>query len=411
MDRKCGKKIKKYVGAYLIFAVLFSVFLYLMGSYEVSLERQRMTALLARHPELDAEIIRLWEKPADDRLQEAVTAEAYDAVVKKIEEQYGYRIGRSKSAERFLIFWGAGMLVGAVFTVCLGYLERRRKENDFEHMFNKVGECLRQFQRGNFRQIPEHDDVSEEWLNLWETLRELGVYFEGLKARLKEEEDSTKALITDISHQLKTPLASLRMSHELITDGDVSEEERREFQEQEAKEIEKLEALLSELVNLSRLEKRMIQIKPVPASLKNTVTEAVGQIYMKAKYKQIELQVEMERDIEVCHDTKWTVEAFANVLDNAVKYSPEHTQITVRVYPLVKNVLIEIEDEGMGIGQEELAKIYQRFYRGEKAKETVQEGAGVGLYLSRMILERQGGTISAKRRIERGTVFKITLPC
>lgn len=247
-------------------------------------------------------------------------------------------------------------------------------------------------------------------MQLWERLTELGLYFAALKKRLREEEDSTKALITDISHQLKTPLASLRMSYELITGDAVTEDEQREFQAQGEKEMQKLEELLDELVNLSRLEAHMITLKPVSASLKETITEAVSQIYMKARQKDIAVGVEMETDFTVCHDVKWTTEALANVLENAVKYSEAHTAVTVRVTPLVKNVLIAVEDEGMGIDKEEIARIYQRFYRGTRAKELVKEGAGVGLYLTRMILERQGGTISAKRKANRGTVFQMTLP-
>ena len=126
--------------------------------------------------------------------------------------------------------------------------------------------------------------------------------------------------------------------------------------------------------------------------------------------KDISIQVEMDDDIVVNHDSKWTVEALTNILENAVKYSPEHTTITVRTQELASNVLIEVEDEGMGIPAEELHKIYQRFYRGRKAKEQVKDGAGVGLYLARKIIEEQGGTIAAKRKAEKGMIFKVTLP-
>lgn len=154
----------------------------------------------------------------------------------------------------------------------------------------------------------------------------------------------------------------------------------------------------------------MIQIRPLPASLKKTIAGAVSQIYMKARNKEIEIQVEMEEDLEVCHDVKWTEEAFVNILDNSVKYSREHTMVTVRVKRLVRNVLIEVEDEGIGIVKEELPRIYHRFYRGKSARKMEEEGAGVGLYLARLILERQGGTISAKQKSGEGTIFRITLP-
>ena len=224
------------------------------------------------------------------------------------------------------------------------------------------------------------------------------------------EREKIKELITDISHQLKTPLASLRMRHELVAENRVTGEEQREFLEQESQELTKLEQLLNELVNLSRLETHMIQIHSLHESLKKTLTEAVSQIYMKARGKDISIQVEMDDDIVVNHDSKWTVEALTNILENAVKYSPEHTTITVRTQELASNVLIEVEDEGMGIPAEELHKIYQRFYRGRKAKEQVKDGAGVGLYLARKIIEEQGGTIAAKRKAEKGMIFKVTLP-
>ena len=409
MDRKSDKKLTKYLGAYLVFAVLFSVFLLALERHYVTNELQRVLFLLAEHPELETEIVGLWGKNDQREPANFTTTDAMITAMETIEEKYGYRLQYALDRS-FWGFWCAGMLLGAAMTAVLGFLawRRRIKNNISEELLREVCECLAQFQRGEFGKIPAFENGS--WMRLGERLKELGIYFADLKARLKEEEDSTKALITDISHQLKTPLASLRMSYELVTGEHISEGERREFLAQGEKEIQKLEELLEELVNLSRLETHMIAIKPVDASLKETIAEAVSQVYMKARNKEIAVCVEFEGDLTVSHDVRWTAEAFANVLENAVKYSGAHTTVTVRVIPLAKNVLIAVEDEGMGIAKEETAKIYQRFYRGTRAKELVKDGAGVGLYLTRMILERQGGTILAKRRAERGTVFQMTLP-
>ncbi len=411
MDGKGSQKIKKYLVIYLIFAVLFSGFMCALAGYENSVKQEQMLALMAGHPELEAQIIALLGNSGEDAYSMRKEDAKEDFGI--ITEKYGYEPKAFLVSKGRMLFWAAGMLLGVFGIGLAGYLNWRRQQKSAvsQRQFQELYECLEEFQRGNFRNIWDYENASEEWMRIWESLRELGLYFEGLKGRLKEEEESTKALITDISHQLKTPLASLRMSYELVAGDNLTQEERREFQEQEEKEIEKLEMLLSELVNLSRLETRMIQIKPVMTSLKETVTEAVSRIYVKARNKDIDICVEMEGDFNLCHDAKWTEEALKNVLENAVKYSKEHTIVTVRVLSLIHNVLIEIEDEGMGIREDELAKIYQRFYRGEEAKENVKEGTGVGLYLTRMILERQGGTISAKRKRERGTVFRITLPC
>ncbi len=407
MDRERKQKVIKYLGRYAAFAIIFSVFMYASAAYENYVEQQKMLALLARHPELEAEVISLWKKP--ENYMEIWP----DAAARMVEEKYGYQLDGSEPKKAFWIFWGAGLLAGIFFTGVSGYFEwhKQKKVKASGEELQELFECLERFREGDFRRIPSREEPDAEWMKLWETVRELGAYFEGLEERLSAEEESTKALITDISHQLKTPLASLRMSYELAAEDSLTEEERKEFQEQEAKEIEKLEMLLGELVNLSRLETHMIQIRPVYASLKDTLTEAVSQIYMKARSKGIEIQVDMAGDMEIHHDPKWTNEAFANVLDNAVKYSANNTVISVRVQPLIKNVLIEVEDEGIGLLPEEFVKIYQRFYRGREAKEKVKEGAGIGLYLTRMILERQGGTISAKSKAGRGTIFRITLPC
>lgn len=256
----------------------------------------------------------------------------------------------------------------------------------------------------------DETECAEAWRRIQEHLWELGFYFADLKERLAEEENSTKALITDISHQLKTPLASIRMSHELVKSETLTVQECREFLESETQEINKMELLLEELVNISRLESNMIQLKSEYQGMKQTIVEAVSQVFMKAHNKQMEVCVDFEADIPVKHDKKWTTEALVNVLDNAIKYSEEQTTVQIRVKRLTAHLLIEIEDEGMGITEEELHKIFKRFYRGSNARKCVKDGAGVGLYLARWIVEQQGGNMIAKRKIGKGSIFLITLP-
>ncbi len=418
MERECNKKIRKYFAGYLVFLILFSFFMYILARYETETDRQRILLLMTEHPELEAEIIAAWEKSGRlpfGRNEAGSRKELLESsrMAEMIEEKYGYDIGHLVSERIWWGLWGVGICIGTVWTVILGCLERKNRAGVRDKLW-KLYERLEQFREGRFEGIPDYEadaeDYPEEWMKVWESLRELGVYFEGLKERLKEEENSTNAMITDISHQLKTPLASLRMCHELVVGDRQTKEEREEFQEREEREIEKLENLLKELVNLSRLETHMIQLKPRAGSIKKTIAAAVSQIYMKAKDKDIRIQADIGEDQEICHDPGWTEEALVNVFDNAVKYSGEHTVVTIRVKPLITYVMIEIEDEGIGIRKDELQKIYQRFYRGRDAAKISEEGAGVGLYLARMILERQGGSISAKQKRGNGTVFRITLP-
>ena len=210
---------------------------------------------------------------------------------------------------------------------------------------------------------------------------------EVLLRRIEQEEAKSKALVTDISHQLKTPLASLKMCYEIADTSDFSRDEQLEFLMQGKNEVEKLENLTQSLIQLSRLEAHMIQIHRERAGLKATLLGAVNNIYMKAFEKGVEISVDEFEDGNVFHDVRWTQEAFVNVLDNAVKYSPANSHIHIRVTRLSSIYLLEVEDEGAGVKTEEANQIFKRFYRGSAARICGTEGSGVGLYLTRKILE------------------------
>lgn len=337
----------------------------------------------------------------------------YPELQLELQDNFSYYQGQITRFEWMIAV--AVIILMFLFGVILLQLKRQEQKRTlaaYNDEMDLIYEQLIRFQKGDFESVLSAEDtvVADCWKGVHEKLREMGYYFSDLKERLAEEENSTKTLITDISHQLKTPLASVRMCHELAQSPDLSEEERSGFLETETQEIAKMESLLDELVKLSRLENNMIQITPERNSLIQTIREAVGQTYMKAYAKNIEICADMEEDVEIFHDRKWTVEALANILENAVKYSTSMTKIYIRMSRLPNNVLIEMEDEGIGIPEEELHEIFHRFYRGSNAKEMAKEGAGVGLYLARSIIEQQGGTILAKRKPGCGTIFKIMLP-
>jgi len=228
--------------------------------------------------------------------------------------------------------------------------------------------------------------------------------------KLKEEKSNIKALVTDISHQIKTPLASIKLFNSLlIEDNNLDTRERNEFLMTIKSEAAKLQWLVDSLIKLSRLEVGMIELKKENKSIKDTVYKAVEGIYSKALYKNIDIIVNPIEEIFIYHDVKWTKEAILNVLENAVKYSYANDEISINVTKLNSYIRIDIEDHGIGITKEDFNKIFKRFFRGNSDLVQEEEGSGVGLYLSRKILEEQGGSIMVDSLLGKGSKFSLFL--
>ena len=236
--------------------------------------------------------------------------------------------------------------------------------------------------------------------------------FENLRLKteiLNTERDHTKTLVTDLSHQIKTPLSAFEACFSMYLEAD-NDAERSEFLSRCKIQLDKLKSLTDSLINISRLENDMITITISPIALSEMIVGAVNTVYHKALKKNIEIITADFEDITLKLDKKWTIEAIANILDNAVKYSPDNSRIEIRVQKMYSFARIEIEDAGIGISRTEQNQIFKRFYRGNSEIVQNEDGSGVGLYLSRKILEEQGGTVSVYPAKEHGSIFVIQLP-
>ena len=226
-------------------------------------------------------------------------------------------------------------------------------------------------------------------------------------SRLNQEKENIKSLVTDISHQLKTPLASLKLNNSLIIEEDDDKEMRLRLLKKNEEITNKLNYLIDALVNISRLEASMISIKVEHKNIKETVIKAINSAYTKALDKNIEIELNECNNIYVNHDARWSEEAIFNIIENAIKYSPVGSRINIAISTTVNYVRIDIEDNGIGIKQEDYNDIFKRFYRGNNKLVKDTEGSGIGLYLSRKILEKQGGNIIVKSEIGIGSKFSL----
>lgn len=223
---------------------------------------------------------------------------------------------------------------------------------------------------------------------------------------LQEEKEKIKTWIADISHQTKTPVANILLYTQLLKEQPLSKESLSYVEILEL-QTEKLQRLIEGLVKTSRLETGLLCMHPVKQNLENMLSDVVKQYEKKAQEKLIELRVE-DTDAEAVFDAKWTNEAVCNLLDNAIKYTPEGGQVTIRVVSYELFCRIDICDTGVGIAEAEQTKIFARFYRGVQQHE--QEGVGIGLFLARQIAEGQGGYVKVSSKLGEGSVFSLFLP-
>ena len=221
------------------------------------------------------------------------------------------------------------------------------------------------------------------------------------------EKKQMKELISDISHQTKTPIANMKLYLEFLQEEELSEK-GTDFLKSLEGQADKLDFLLQSMVKMSRLEAGIIRIKSEPGNLYETLTKSVTEIVPAAAGKQIELSVDCQEDHFLKHDKKWTEEAVFNVLDNAVKYTEPFGKIHVKVIRQEIFTKISIADTGKGILPERQAEIFTRFYREPEVHE--KSGVGIGLYLTRKILELQGGYIEVKSQAGEGSEFCLYLP-
>ena len=220
------------------------------------------------------------------------------------------------------------------------------------------------------------------------------------------EQAAVKTLIADISHQTRTPIANLLLYASLLSESELDPRQREQVNALSA-QAEKLSFLIKALVKASRLEAGIVAPAPAVNPVGPLLENAVEQEGPAALAKQITLTAE-PFDGSAAFDPRWTGEALGNVINNAVKYTPPGGRVFVSAQLLDSFCRIDVADTGPGVPEGEQAAVFNRFYRGGATRAA--EGLGLGLYLAREILARQGGYIRLSSRPGEGCVFSLYLP-
>lgn len=300
------------------------------------------------------------------------------------------------------MLWGfSGVLILFALLLLLDFLHNRYNDDLLEQITLLIESLVEQQERQIFSEA--EDTLTAR---LQHQLLKLRNILTAQNQMLAQEKEQIKTLISDISHQIKTPIAAANTFAELLSDGELSAEERTEYITTLQMSLGKLTFLTNSLIKMSRLESDIISLKPEKNSLNEIVLQAVKTVYAKAKEKGILITFECDQTFEAVLDFSWTAEAISNVIDNAVKYTPQGGFVCLQITEYPSFLRLDISDSGVGIPEEEQAKIFGRFYRGKQSVGT--DGVGIGLYLTREIINKQNGYMKVSSD-ENGSTFSMFL--
>ncbi len=231
----------------------------------------------------------------------------------------------------------------------------------------------------------------------------LGSHVQGAE----KEKEQVKSLVSNMSHQLKTPLANLSLYAEILGKEELAPDRRARYAGKLKRQVEKLGWITESLAKMVKLEQNIDGFEVKDTKIRQTILDAVDTVYEKLENKKIRLIMEPFEDIQLYHNRKWTAEVFVNLLENAVKYTREGGSVSIGVKTYEIYTEIQIADNGRGIRQEELTDIFKRFYRSREAEDI--EGSGIGLYLSGLILEKEKGYMTVVSEYGEGSCFSVFL--
>ena len=243
----------------------------------------------------------------------------------------------------------------------------------------------------------------------------VGVVVSTLASKTREQviqrqtEKLQSALLNSISHDLRTPLASITGSLTALLDSDsgLDDATRRELLETAFEESDRLNRLVINLLDMTRMEAGALRISRKPCELRDVLGVSLEQL--KEKIGSRNIRIDIPRDFpEVSMDFSFMMKVFFNLIDNALKYSSADTSIVIKAAPLKDKVRIEIKDQGVGIPRGDLKRIFDKFYRVERPQQIT--GTGLGLSICKGIIEAHGGEIASQNNPDKGATFIITLP-
>lgn len=349
---------------------------------------------------IDDIIPNFYHKKQEEQLSEA----------RELLKSYGYDENMSDKSNELIDFCSKEILMINIPIIILVLTLMYIMYNlELKNIFNKlsdVANSIKFMSDGKYKKIDGETKEGEIGV-LISSVNYMGERVNNSINLLTKEKNNLKDFLSDISHQLKTPLASLVMFNDLMKENEnMSIEDRRNFLQKSEEQLTRMEWLVMNLLKVGRLEAGAIVFKKEKTNLNETIDLAVSSLEQQAKTKNQSLIIEEQKNIILEHDKEWLAEALSNIIKNAIEHTNEGGKIQIETEQTKLFTYIYIKDNGKGISEEKQKKIFKRFYKGESS--TDPKSIGIGLSLAKSIIEEQGGEIKVKSKEGKGTTFCIS---
>ena len=347
------------------------------------------------------------EYPNIDRSELISILNSDDKVSEDIFSRYGIDVQKEsiiiendRLFSRFIIIYNI-LFIGLSLSIILLYLKH---ENNQDKEIKRIVKCIKEINKKNYA-INIEDNTEDELSILKNEIYKTTVMLKEMAESSKDDKLRLKDSLSDISHQLKTPLTSINIMLDNILDNpNMDEDTKEKFIQSIKREVTNISNLATEILKLSKFDANVVRFENKEVLVKDIIKKAISNVEMMAEIKNVEIKVVFHDNVKLVCDLNWQVEAIINILKNCIEHSSENSFINIEVIDNKIYKEIIIKDSGEGIDKKDLLHIFERFYKG---KNSSKDSVGIGLALAKKIIEMNNGSISVNSVKGKGTIFTI----
>ena len=382
----------------IIFLIIFSILIYKQYKTYTYNYNQKIAGIidnvLEKYPDIEkreiVEILNSSDKTNNEILREYGIELDKDSVI----------LENNTDFQKFIII-DINTLIVFILMLSIIFFKYNHSESK---KINEITKYIEEINRGNYK-LNIEENTEDELSILKNELYKITIMLKEVAENSQKDKTTLKDSLSDISHQIKTPITSiLIMLDNILSDENMPEDIKKDFIKDIKREIVNIKFLVESILKLSKIDSNSIKFIKKEVFIKDIINEAVKNVSMLSELKNIEIIVSGDDSIKTICDLKWQVEAITNILKNCIEHSYENRKIYINYNQNNMYTELKIEDNGTGIDAKDLPHIFERFYKG---KNSSSDSVGIGLALSKLIIESNNGYIQVDSKLNKGTTFII----